>query len=266
MMRGKIVWPCIGIAAALGAVLLGWQRSLVGHLRAERQALGDQSGELARLRAENQRLAHAQLTSEERATAGADQTDLPSLRQETETLRGQLVAAKRAETERAEHPSERFSRGQAMPAAEWTNAGAATPAAALETALWAAAGGDIDAFARRIGLWDSAAKKAARELLDGLPPGLRPQFNSPEQLIAFLTIKDIPTGSATVREWFGDSETKPWRVVEVALTAPDGRGREVRLMLLPDPVTQEWKFSVRSAAIATLAAALKEPLNATDPK
>lgn len=71
----------------------------------------------------------------------------------------------------------------------WKNAGRATPAAAVETALWAASGGDVDTVASMVAFTDSARVKAD-VWFASLSEGVRRQYEAPEKLIALMIAKD----------------------------------------------------------------------------
>lgn len=242
----------MGLAVG-GVGLLWWQRAAMEPLGAEIVALRARSDEAARLRAEQNRLSALQVSTEELARLRADQAAAERLRAEVSALRAKLAERPKAETPPAMEAG-RFVAGRGVPASEWKNAGAATPGAALETALWAAAGGDVEAFAQRIFL-DGKARDPARKLWESLPPAMRAELGSPERAIAFLSIKDVPTGEAKVREWMRSSGVL--RPVEMALTSADGAGKEVRLLLVKAPDSADWKLMVTPAAVAKYAAMLK---------
>jgi hypothetical protein len=147
-----------------------------------------------------------------------------------------------------------------MPAASWRNAGAASPAAALETVLWAAAGGDVEAFARCI-QFDVSGLKAAQALLASLSPAERARHGGPAQLLAFLSIKDIPVGSAVVSAWQGASATA--QPVSLALNAEGQKARQVTLIF--QRVGEEWRLRATEAAVAKYAAALRGPAAGSGP-
>ncbi len=77
-----------------------------------------------------------------------------------------------------------------VPAADWKNAGRATPSAAVETVLWGAAGGDIESVGSAIEFTASAREKA-QAMFDRLPEESRAKYGSPENLMALLLAKDV---------------------------------------------------------------------------
>ena len=260
-MAPRIGWVALALFTLVAAGVLGWQRWLNQQQRGEIELLRAEGNELARLQAENRRLKGSQLPAEARDALLAKQAELAKTRAEIEQLQQQVGLREREAAENTSPPAPpRFGAGVAMPAADWRNMGSATPEAVLETALWAAAGGDVDAFAKLIVL-DEKARAAATELLGSLPPELREQLRTPERMIAFFSIKDVPTGQAKVRSWSAGSEK--FRPVELALLGPDGRGREVRLMVVRSDVREDWKLGVTSGVVAKYAAALKAPVAAS---
>lgn len=256
VMQRIFGWALLVGLALGGAGLLWWQHAAMEPSRAEIAALRGRKEETARLRREQERLSALQVSAEELARLRAERAAGDRLRNEVTALRAKL--AERAKSETREKPplaeTGRLIEGRGLPASEWRNVGAATPGAALETALWAAAGGDVEAFAQRIFI-DGKARDSARRLWEGLPPAMRAELGSPERVIAFLSIKDVPTGEAKVREWMPSSGVL--QPVEVALTSADGAGKEVRLLLIKPPDSAEWKLTVTPAAIAKYTAMLK---------
>jgi hypothetical protein len=218
-MKTLYWWVVLGGLAVMLGLGMAWQRLQRQPMQAEIEVLRDQQQEIGRLQAQSLR-AKAELKSREVA--------------------GQ--------------PAERFGMGVEMPAADWRNAGGATAAAALETVLWAAAGGEVEAFAKRI-RFDAAARTAAVELLQSLPPTERARHSSPEALMAFLSIKDVPIGTATVTTWSGRPEVL--QSASVTLTAPGEKARRVSLVFVRDG--DEWKMRATDTAVAKYAAALRGP-------
>ena len=248
-MKTKATWFALGCLAVTLGLVLAWQRLSMRPLQAELEVLRDQQQEIGRLRAQHERLAAMQIPETELQRLRSDRAAISRMRGEVDALRQRTE--ERARPAPAKAP-ERFTVGTEMPATDWRNAGAATPAAALETVLWAAAGGEMEAFAQRI-KFDPAARKAALELLQSLPPGLRARHSSPEQLMAFLSIKDIPIGTATVTMWNQNSD--PYQVVSFTLSAVEGKPRRVQLMFVREG--EDWKLRATEAAVAKYVAALR---------
>lgn len=201
-----------------------------------------------RLQAEQARLQTAQAEAAQLAAWRAEREALPALRTAVETAQRKLDLVTRAAAEK-QAAFERFPAGVTVPATEWRNAGGATPAAALETVLWAAAGGDVGVFAQRLKFF-AGARKAATALMESLPPALRDQVKTPEETVAFFTIKDVPLGSVQVRQWRESSG--PFQQVALKLSQPDGATKDVNLIFLRGD--DGWQLMVTDAVVARYAA------------
>lgn len=176
------------------------------------------------------------------------------MRSELADLRRQEDGTTRAAVSENLMP-DRLVVGQIVPAADWKNRGANTPPDALETALWAAARGDVAAFAALLWL-DVAARTAAQRLLERLPPEMRAQYDTPERLLAFLTIQDVPLGSVQVRRWSQPQDNQAL-LTDLTLTALDGKQRDVTLPLFQ--VENQWKLVVVERTVAQYIAMLQAP-------
>ena len=255
-MRAKLGW---GMAA--GAVLAGTTAVVVQHraMEALRAEIGRESAEarsLEKVRVEHERLLAMQPASGEIEQSAADAELLRQVRAEVQSLR-QAESAAQVDAEKRVAAA-RFAVGTTVAAADWKNVGNATPAAAFETALWAGAGGDVDAFARMLVVFGGPAQRAAQALLDSLPASMRAQYGSPERLLAFLSVRDVPLGAAQVRE---STELKGWptpaQAMHVLLTAADGKSKDTTLVLMNSG--DGWKLIVTDLVVAKYAAMLKEP-------
>jgi hypothetical protein len=131
--------------------------------------------------------------------------------------------------------------------------------AALETALWAAVGGDVEALAASIQL-EGRARERAEKIFERLPPEVRGQHGSPDNLIALLTAKDVPvTGSMRVMAEKQSNENETTlAVVFESETAPKrfvARSRQLKLQRNGG----DWKLVVPEAAVEFYGAALAAP-------
>lgn len=224
-MRAKFGWLVVmGMIGASGVVL--WRqretqeqlRGNLGRWRGENQAL-------AQLREENRRQAATEPSAAELENLRADHAAIPRLRAEIDALRERI---RRAPEPSATPVPARFAVGSKVAAAEWRNAGTATPRAALETVLWAAAGGDIDTFASCLGLGEGRIRQAATALLESLPAEQRAQYRTPERLVAFLAIRDVPLGAARVIDWNEIGGAISQAFAHLQLSAPDGSTKDSR--------------------------------------
>lgn len=242
--------------AAVGATTFLVQRRSVAALRVDLGLQRAATQVFEDIRREHEHLLAAQPAAGEISQSADTQEALRNARAGVENLRRQVEMAA-ANTEQRLRPTERFVRGQTIPAAEWRNAGRATPAAALETALWAGAGGDVDTFAKMITLIDSRTQKAAKALLDSLPEAMRAEYGTPERFMAFLSIKDVPLGSVVVRQ---SNVLQDWPMgeahqMQLVLTQADGTQKGASLILLNRG--DGWKLVVMESTVAKYAAQLR---------
>lgn len=242
-----IKWVVIGglaVALTLSLVLRG-QRT--AQLRDELDLMRARHRQLAQLREENHRLAAAEPSASELESLRADHVALERLRAEIAPLRARAMASTDAKTKSAT-----TAISPILSAAQWSNAGRATPSAAFETALWAASGGDIDTLAQSMILEADARAKAA-VLLEGLPEASRAEYRSPERLVALLTAKDVPMGSMQV---IGQAQQGAEKVrMVVRLQQTDGSAKTTSLMLRQD--AGEWRLVVPPSVVDKYAAMLK---------
>jgi len=183
----------------------------------------------------------------------AEQAIVTRLREELEMIKqrmataGQGATAVKARTYSKPLPS--LLDGP-IKTADWRNAGRATPAAAIETALWSAAGGDTDALAETL-LLEAGAKTKVDALFAGLPAELRSQFATPEKFVAFMTVRDVPEGVATIQQVY---PMPAGAKLAVRLTDAAGMTRVVTLSLASDEA--KWRLVVPETAIDRYAAFL----------
>jgi hypothetical protein len=151
----------------------------------------------------------------------------------------------------------RFETGSKVPCGEWRNAGTATSNATLETVLWAAAGGDVDRFAQCLSVPEGRVRERALALLESLPADVRGQYGTPERLVAFFAIKDVPLGTAQVAWWEKPPATPASAQVQVQLSIPDGPTKNLNLRFSQQG--EEWKLVVPEAALTKYVSLLKRP-------
>ncbi|MBI5691121.1 MAG: hypothetical protein HZC55_13615 [Verrucomicrobia bacterium] len=246
-------WIAVVVVLALGGGVLLWQAQTREQLRQQVGELRQQRDQLARLREENQRLAAGLPSATDLERLRADHAAIPRLRAEIEAARERVRA-----TAEAAQLAGRFEPGSKILAADWKNAGTATSKATLETALWAAAGGDIEQFAGCLLVPEGRIRERATTLLESLPAATRQHYSSPEQLVAFLAIRDVPLGSARVVSWEEIQTPSSSVQVQVQLSAPEGATKEVILRFARQGAA--WKMVVPEGAIARYAAMLKRPV------
>lgn len=158
------------------------------------------------------------------------QAGLAALQAEREELREQLVArvadnntamaGTQLETSAPVEPPKTavpLPLGEWITADAWENAGRATPVATVTTLLWAAAGGDQSTMQSAL-LFGDPARTKAMALYDSLPSATRSLYVTPEELIASVTMKNIPLTSAQVC-WLHEADADH-ATVGVMLSAP----------------------------------------------
>lgn len=177
------------------------------------------------------------LAYRERVTAAAlagrlaalrrQEQQLTGLRAEHDHLREQILAAaarsRRNSTASLEReaavpaPVPAWSPGEWRPAAAWSNEGRSTPGATVATLLWAAVGGDLAAM-QTVLEFDDATRAKARAWFDSLPPATRSLYASPEDLVASVTIRNIPATTAQLN-WLRQTDPEH-TIVGLLLTGP----------------------------------------------
>lgn len=220
----------LGLLVLLGGLIVGgwaWQQRTTTALRAElgrRQRAATEDGNL---KAEHAGLLGRQVPPEELARRRAEHEAWTSLAGEIATLRNRLEAKKPAAA--SPPPARTRSLKEApLTLGEWRNLGQENPAAAFETVLWAAASGEVKELAAGLEMDDATRGKAAA-IFNRLPPALQREVGSPEQLVALLTARDVPLGSAWILGQF-DMRPKETRVV-AQLADPEGNKRDLLFTL-----------------------------------
>jgi hypothetical protein len=218
----------LALAFAAGAAL--WlQRQAAAQLRDEITLLRDQNRELARLRAENLRLAAALPPTAELEQLRADHAAVVRLRAELEKTKDHLQARERALTS-----------PPLIPASEWKNAGRATPVAAVETFLWAAARHDTDAVAAMLGFGGNL-RQSVDAFFSALPEALRTQYGTVDRLLAEFMTKDLPL--AAMRLPAGPQSSSDWGCVfNVYLEDKNGFAKDNTIVLLR--ADDGWRLAV----------------------
>ncbi len=230
----------LALALAAGGGL--WlQRQSAAELRGEIALLRDDQRELARLRAENQRLVAAQVPDEELARLRADRAAIQQLRGEIERLKTATEEQAR-EVERATAPL--------VPVSDWKNAGRATPSATVETLLWTAARHDVDGFAAMLSI-DPQLRPSVDRMFGVFPEALRAQYGTVERLLADYMIKDLPLAAMKIV-----SERQPdttWATVMVRLQDQAGGGKEVAWPIVRAATDDGWRLAVLPDGVQKIA-------------
>ncbi len=249
-MRTNAGWIVVA-GTVFGAVaLLAWQRNELAALAAEAAAARAQHDELDRVRDERRRREAEARSAEETEKLRRARELVAKTRSAVVDVRGRAESAERVAA-LSQATGGRFDVGAKIPGREWRSAGRATAAATLETVLWAAAGGNVEALAECV-VFDGGAVNAARALHARLGADLRAQYPTPEKLVAYLTVKEVPTGSAEVRQWTLPADGHGF--ARLLLTAADGTPKEVDLRF--QRTESGWKALVTEATLEKLGQAL----------
>lgn len=226
------------------------QRIEAVELQARLQLAALDQRELAALIAQRERLTSAQIPSAQLRLLRADRAAVNRLRGEMEMLK-QRVAPKSIVEPEAPAPVSAASTLAPPTVTEGPvsgdflrDAGRATPAAALETALWAATGGDVETLGSTL-LLDAEARTRAEQILATLPAAARDQYRTPEHLVAALTVKDIPLNGLFIMAPKKDEPTGT-RIL-ARMPGPDGKLRTVAISLRQNG--SEWQLVVPASAV-----------------
>lgn len=126
-----------------------------------------------------------------------------------------------------------WSLGEWTAADAWANAGRATPLATVTTLLWAAAGGDQAAMQSVLRFGDATRAKALA-LFDSLPSATRSLYATPEELIASVTMQNIPLTSAQVC-WLHQADADHATVGVMLSASKAGLNESTEVMENPAP-------------------------------
>ncbi|HEY0966014.1 MAG TPA: hypothetical protein VGD88_01380 [Opitutaceae bacterium] len=252
MHARTLSWIGAGMVGAAfgGALCLSHLRS--AGLRREVEALQHQAGEVHKLEHERDRLRAAQPDSEGLASLRADRVALERVRTELSALQSAV----------ARLPSARTGEPAMMPAAQWTNAGRATPAATVETVLWSGRSGEVDQLASLL-TFDEPVLARAKALFDRLPAEARLRHGSAERLVALLTARDATYEAMQIAAMTPVSDTNLKRLQEVqpevtgmvvmqARVQRPGQSPGIKTLVLRQK-SDGWRLVVPAAAIESYA-------------
>ncbi len=228
----------LALALVAGAAL--WlQRQAAAQLHDEIAQLQEKQRELARLRAEHARLMVAQPSAAELEQLRNDRAALERLRGELNQLKARTDEVTRA-AERAALPL--------TPAANWTHAGRATPAAAVETLFWAAANHDPETIASMLN-FDPQLRRAVDLFFGVLPETVRTKYGTVEMLIGQFMAEELAVAAMGVvqeKPTGGDAADLMVRVQN-----QEGFGREKRLTFKRGD--DGWRLAVSPGTVQNIA-------------
>ena len=221
----------LGLLALLGVLFAGgwaWQQRTTTALRDELGRRKNAAAEDGNLKAEHAGLLARQVTPEEQARRRTEHEAWTNLAGEIATLRSRLEAKRPAVPASPPPAPARSLKEAARTMGEWRNVGQENPAVAFETVLWAAASGEVKELAAGLEM-DNATRDKAAAIFDRLPPALQHEVGTPEQLVALLTARDVPLGSAWILGQF-DMRPDETRVM-AQLADPEGKKRDLLFTL-----------------------------------
>jgi hypothetical protein len=230
---------------AIIAAGLAWQHRATSALRAELAERERAAREEKRVSDEQAALHARQVSPEERAARQEEHEAWVALTGEIATQRTRLGAKKPVAAPKPRSSAPHTLKEAPVGADEWRDVGQKTPAAAFETALWAAAGGDLAKLASTLEL-DDATRETAAAYFDRLPAALQREVGTPDQLVALLTARAVPLGSAWI---LGQFDEQPGESSVLARLA-DAEGNKRELMLLLRAHEGSWRLVVPPQAMA----------------
>ena len=257
LRRGIVGWVVVCVLAAGVMVLLLKQRREMARLREAiaRERAAEETRPRADMR-EGEIWIHDAEAEKELARLRTDREALPRLRAEVASLRKSVDEtrplpgrARKNDANAAPDISKELA-----PAAAWKNRGYETPADAIETALWAAAGGDTEVLMKSL-VFEESAKRKAEALFASLPEDVRRRYRGPEELVAFMTAKDVPLEGARIIARADEKAEE--RKIAVQLKNAAGSVRQLQIGVRK--MADGWRLVMPESAVERYAAGLKAP-------
>jgi len=221
----------VGLLVFLGVTIAGvlmWRHRTQVTLRDELSRQQRAAAEELWVQTEFAGLRARQVSPAELARRREERAAWIALAGEIEAQRGRMEAKKPVATPGSTAAQLRSLKDLPLAAGAWRDAGQETPAAAFETVLWAAASGEVEKLATGLEM-DEGTRSAAATIFNRLPPALQREVGTPEQLVALLTARDVPLGSAWILGQF-DEQPKETRVV-ARLADAEGKKRDLLFTL-----------------------------------
>ena len=244
-------WCVITGLVLVGGGWLALDHMRLAQMREEIAALRVDERELARVRAENKRLAAESISPAALEALRADRAAVIRLRAEVEALKARPVARATSPAAAPAPPPE----PKTLSATESRNLGRATAAASFETVVWAAGNQDVETLHQSIAL-EGAALKKADELFARLPPEDRKELGTVDRLVAYLTARDVLSAKMSVLAQMPVGDDR--HVMRVLVEGADGTKRMPTFSLRRYP--DGWKLLVPEAAIDKYAAFAEEKM------
>jgi len=202
------------------------------------------------LHAAHANLVYLRTTHDRLSAARPSDTELEALRQadaEAQRLRAEAaeLRARAAAVTPAPKPAAPPPKPPAIPVAASTDAGRATPAAALESVLWSSAHGEVEALATLLA-FEPGTQVKIDEALASLPEEERSRYGSSADVFATLVAARMPPDLAQTEVL----ETTPGAgvtAVRLRLRRTDGNAREATFRFKQD--TDGWRLIVPTRVV-----------------
>jgi RNA polymerase sigma factor (sigma-70 family) len=265
MIKAKTVLIGAVVAAGVAAPIIV-QNQTNGRLKAQIEALRTQTAAAPQAQQSNA----AAIDPDELERMRRENAELPRLRAEVATLRQRLASTPSNpgdldERRRALKLAREGAEGRALlakspeipmvPSHLWTNAGFASPAAALQTLNWAVANRDTNAFGNSL-IWDARAKALADAYFAAAPQSLRDKFGSVDGVIYDWWLNNsTPIAAARVLSQVDEGPNEA-TLLEQHIYA-DGRVRENTVQFERDE-NGNWRQVVSPESMPKLGAVLSD--------
>ncbi|HET7537237.1 MAG TPA: sigma-70 family RNA polymerase sigma factor [Candidatus Didemnitutus sp.] len=177
LLMNKIALPVVSASLAAGVTVLVWTAVARDNSRTELASLRQ---EHSRLLAQAPAPAVAAIDTSVKAPAGPSASNIEAIAAAMAERETRLAAAAKAAP--ASNPA-------TDPAHGHRNRGQATPRDAGYTLAWAGTIGDVEAMSKLV-YFDDDARKAALEIIAGLPESVRARYPTPEAFYGFLMALD----------------------------------------------------------------------------
>jgi hypothetical protein len=256
MKPRTIFWLLVLVSIGAFGAWGGWQRSRAAALRAERDRLVTQ--QLAR--AATPPRSNATVASDDIARLRRQQEEWTRTREELMRLERAIAVEKGEPTARASNaPAEDRPplRGPMVKSAEWRDAGAASPEAALESFVWAATRGETETVGALLAI-DPDGRKQLADVFARLSDEARASYGSPENMLATLIAVQVPQDLSAI----GPVSALALNNGDIALRTRTERGGSIaKDAVLTFRLTDgRWRLVVpKEIAVGAVKAALRTP-------
>ncbi len=248
MSTTKVAVGVAGIVVAAATAFTFQQRQVTAQMRAEVGALRQQVADATALREENRRLQQASAADASRLEA--EHGEVLKLRGELDTIKRAIAAAKARMAANATNPLPAAAAAKPGDVDMYSvevmrNVGSGTPNAAAQSLVWGMQHADVKTVAGLLRV-ESPEKEKLEALITTLPPQMREEYGTPEQLIAMMmcgTPRPLAAVSLLGEDKVGDDEV----VHHVQMKLQDGEVRrdDVKFKRVDD----SWKQVVSASTV-----------------